>query len=303
MAAPVQFNVSISPMPVREAWTAQQLATDIADRLTVSPADSWTAFQVISSTVGVAPTADYGPVLLSANSGTYSGKTVWLRWDSSTGAYKHVDLDGAYLLDASVTLAKLADVSAAGSVLITDATKTISELTAASGSSGQVLTLVGGTTPTWVDTFVPSAPGNYFEANMTAPQVINTGGVLEIVEFDNARIDPSSQFDAANFRFQVSEGEIWYFYAQVQVADSGAATTAWDLQLDVRPQGVAGDGFGTYESLAAAIETHNLRTSGIIAVAAGVTYVDVALTCNGTGADIAVEANVTNTRFGGYRIL
>lgn len=285
MPDPVEFNVSLSPFPASGKFTPAELAQAIVDRLTITPAEPWSSFQVVNSL----PTSDVGPVIYNR---------AWYIWDTGTSSYKPHVQDGSGLVNGTVTVAKLANFTNAGAVLISNGSKVPTELTA--GTNGQVLSLAAGV-PGWADSFVPAAGGNVFEYTLSAPQSVNIVGAAETVEFNGKRIDPVNAFDSANYRWPVvSAGQVWFFYAQAYLQKTGTAAV-WDVQLDIRRDGAA-TGLGTFWAGAAAIVDQCVSASGIILMTTE-SYIDVGITVNGTTDTVDILANVTNTRFGGFRIL
>lgn len=293
MPSPVPFTVTITPLPENGSWTPQELAVAIADRLTVAPGESWNSFSVGSPSSSVIPVTNLGPFLFQ--------EVEWRVWDQSLGSYTYHRQHGDGLIDETVGLGKLADLSAAGSVLISNGSKRPAELLAASGTSGQVLTLVGGTTPTWVDTFVPGT--TYFQSTLSVDQNINTNSSVHIAAFDTVQFQANVTFDTANNRVPVTSGQVWFFYAQLQVEDVGAASTSVQLQLDIRLNGVAQASSVT--NYTTAQSRFGASASGVVKIT-GSGHVDVAVTVGETtpaNPGVKIAGNATNTRFGGFRIV
>lgn len=295
MPSPVSFNVSLAPFPANGSYTPAELAQAIVDRLTIAPQEPWSSFQ----NGGAIPASDVGPVL-------YQGRE-WRVWNPSSGAYTYHRQNGAGIVSSTVPISALAQDATTGGVLITNSGGNPGYL--APATNGQVLTLVDGV-PTWVDSFVPSAGGNTFEVTLTPgvqQNVAATSGPT-VVEFDSAILDPSGSFNSGAFRWPVTEGEYWFFYAQVQLSQPTSAITDLQALLNIRANGVdatgkAGTGFSSVLATSANL---NVGASGLMKILPGETYVDVALTLVGTDAGaggVDIDANVTNTRFGGYRIL
>jgi hypothetical protein len=199
-------------------------------------------------------------------------------------------------------VSKLSTFANAGAVLISNVAKVATELPAA--TNGQVLTLVDGV-PTWVDTFVPAQL--YFEVTLAAgtQQLVNILGVPETVEFRGIRLDPFGAYDSTNARMPVAEGQVWFFYAQLQLSEPGAATTNAAIELNIRKNGstAPGNTIAAFTEAADMTYNTNVQAMGILKIEAGETYVDVGVTVNAAGGDLDIDANATNTRFGGFRIL
>lgn len=288
MPSPVAFNVSLAPLPANFSGTPQQWATEVVNRLTVEPQDPWNSFL----TGDQIPSSDMGPLL-------YQNKE-WRVFDTALGAYTFHRQNGAGIVDATVPLAKLS-VGTAGSVLIYNGSGRPAELLASSGVGGQVLTLVGGTTPTWVDTFVPG--GTYFEVTLGTDQSVNTNGSTQQVGFDTVRASANVTFDTGNSRVPVLQNQVWFFYAQLQIEDSGAASTGVQFETIIRRSGtnIAASVFN-YD---AALPRFGTWAGGIVTIPAD-GNVDVAVVATETtpsATGLTVAGNATNTRFGGYRLI
>lgn len=288
MPAPVAFNISLAPLPVDFAGSLQDFATAVADRLTVTPAEPWSAFLNGS----VIPTSDSGPLL-------YQG-VEWRVFNPATGAYDYQRLNGTKFVNGSLPLSAVA-AGTAGSISIYNPSGRLSELLAASGVAGQVLTLVSGA-PVWVNSFVPGA--EYFEVTVNADQNLNTNGSVAIVNFDTVRNQANVTFDTTLHRVPVAAGTVWYFYAYLQVEDVGAASTSVQVVLDIRQNGAA-TGASSFAAYTTAQTRFPVSAGGIVkATIDG--YVDVAVTpteATPASPGLKISGNATTTRFGGYRII
>ena len=299
MPSPVEFSVSLSPLPSEGSWTPQQLAELIAARLTVAPQDEWNSFQI----GGSAPTSNIGPWLKNGRE--------WYVFNSGTGAYVPLTTDGIGLLAASVAVSKLAAWTEPGMLLVSNGSNVPTLLPSTGTTDGQVATIstVGGKkTVTWADTFVPAAPGNYFDVRISVPQTIEVGGVTQTVAFDTSVLDPGSQWDGTNFRFGgVSPGQVWCFGVEVQLEAGTGGVTNLEVQLDIRREGSMSNTLGAYKEVASVGGGTVVSTTGMMKMGAGESWVDVGITINGTAAapgdDVVVAANAANTRFWGYRVL
>lgn len=287
MPAPVTFNISIAPLP-SGTFTPQQIATAIADRLTVTPAAPWSSFQ----NGGSIPLSDVGPVLLDGQE--------WRVFNTGSGAYTYHRQNGAGLVDNTVPLSKLT-AGTAGSILIYDGSGRPVELPTAGAVDGQVLTRVGGM-PLWANTYVPAV--SRFETTLTADQGINTSGSPTLLNFNLVRDQATVTFDTANKRIACPANSFWFFYCALELEDTGAASTDLELNLEIRPNGGAG-GVCQKLGLAAVPTTFGMFTAGILPfTSAG--FTDVALSVDEATPvvdGVTVKANATNTRFGGFRIL
>lgn len=293
MPSPVQFNVTLAPLNANFSGTPAQWATEVANRLTITPQEPWNSFQVTDPTAPPPVGSNVGPVLV--------GGREWRVYNTSTGAYTFHTQNGAGLVNATVPLTKLS-AGTAGSVLIYDGTGRPAELLAASGVGGQVLTLVGGNTPTWVDSFVPG--GTYFEATLGTNQSVNTNGSVQLVEFDTSREEANVTFDTANSRVPVPANQVWFFYCQLMLEDSGAASHDVQVDLYIRKNGV--NQVGSISSWHTATSQFGAFVSGIVKMDGSNGNVDVSITANETtpsATGITIAANAANTRFGGYRLI
>lgn len=300
MPSAVEFTVSLAPFPATfSADTPQVWADALVERLSVAPAVPWQSF-LNQTTV---PTSDYGPLLLN-------GKE-WRVWDSTLGAYTYHTQNGAGLVAASVPVSKLSTWTEPGMILVSNDSNVPTLLASTGTTDGQVATIttVGGKKRVvWADTFVPAAPGNYFDARISAPQTIEVGGVTQTVGFDTGYVDPGSQWDGTNFRFGgVSPAQVWVFGISVQLEAGTGAVTNLKVQLDIRREGSMSNTLGVYQEAAAVGDGVVVSTTGIMVMGAGESWVDAGITINGTagapGDDVVVAANAANTRFWGYRIL
>lgn len=288
MPSPVSFITSIAPLTANWVGSAQDLLDALETRLTVTPAEPWSSFQ----NGGTIPASDVGPVL-------YEGRE-WRTWNSGTGAYDFHRQNGAGLVDATVTNAKLA-AGTAGSLLKYNAEGRPVEITAASGTSGQVLTLVSGV-PLYADTFVPGK--EYFEVTASTDQDLNTNGSVQVVSFNTVRDQANVVFDTVNFRVNVVAGTVWFFYVSLQIEDTGAASTETQVQIDIRRSG-ASSGLGTVAAYDAVQSRFGAYTGGLLKFTSD-GYVDVSVTPTETtpsATGLAIAGNATNTRFGGYRVI
>ncbi len=289
MPSPVQFDITLAPFPASfTAGTPAQFAEAIRRRLGVVPAVPWSSFQ----NGGTIPTSDLGPVL-------YEGQE-WRVWSPALGGYTYHRQNGAGIVDATVTKAKMA-AGTAGSILIYDGSGRPAELPIASGTDGQVLTKVGSA-PVWANTFVPGI--NYFEATASTSQDLNTNGSVQVVQFDTVRVEANVTFDTAQYRIPVVAGQVWSVWSYLQIEDNAPASTDVQVQLDIRVNG-GSTGASTVFNAAALGSRFGMGTSGIIKVTAD-GYLDVAVTpteATPAADGLVIAGNATNTRFGGYRIV
>ena len=93
MPAPVEFTVRVAALTPGFDGDAQALATEISERLMITPSEPWSSF--ING--GAQPSSNVGPYLRNGNE--------WLVWSDSLGTYTYHVQNGAGLVDATVTLA------------------------------------------------------------------------------------------------------------------------------------------------------------------------------------------------------
>lgn len=288
MPAPVTFAITLAPFPVNFTGTAQEWGTAVADRLTITPSAPWSSFQ----NGGSIPLSDVGPVLYDSME--------WRVFNIATGLYTYHRQNGAGLVDATVTDAKLAS-GTAGAIRIYGADGRPAVLQA-NGTDGQVVTQTAAGVFGLADTFVPSK--EYFETTVSVDQDINTNSSVQVVEFDTVRNAANLTFNTGTFRAPVTGPTVWFVYLNLQVEDTGAASTAVQMQADVRLNGTS-TGIGTIAAYQTAQSRFPLSTMGIIVVpTAG--YLDVAVSASETtpsATGLAIAGNAGNTRFGGFRIL
>lgn len=290
MPAPVDFNLSLAPLPSNFSGTPQQLATAIVDRLTVAPTAPWSSFQ----NGGNIPSSDLGPVL-------YNG-TEWRVFDTGLGAYTFATQNGAGLVNNTVTLSKLVG-GTAGSLLYYNGSGRPAELLASTGTNGQTLQLVSGA-PAWT-TPAPLVTSNYFEVTLSANQLLDTDGSTQIVEFDTVRVSANVTFDTANFRVPVPLNSVWMFYVALQVEDEVASSTGVQMPVYITSVNRPGDAISGIFNAPSLNSRFGFSTSGIFVATTSNDFVYVTTTPNETtpvAGGLSISAN-SNTRFGGFRLV
>lgn len=224
MPAPVTFDISLAPLPLNFNGTPQQLATAIAQRLTVTPAEPWSSFQ----NGGEIPISNVGPVL-------YEG-VEWRVFDEDEGEYTYLRIHGAGIIPGTIP----ADALAAGggtpnSFFVYDGSGNASSF--GYGASGKYLTM-SGASPAWTD--LPAAPGEStkypFRAFPSAGAQIYTAGAGEArITFDAESYDPNGVFSGDVFVAPASG--YYHFNASMRTdLDSGSPTTA-DRYIKIRING------------------------------------------------------------------
>ena len=288
MPAPVNFNLALAPLPSTYDLTPQQFAQAIVDRISISASEPWSSF----SNGGSMPSSDIGPWLKNGQE--------WMVWDPVSGTYiSHVQ-DGSGIRLATAPLGIIAPVAAAGSVLVSNSSKIVSELLLSTGATGQFLqnTALG---PAWATVNLPT--NVYFEVSITsANQQLDTHGGYAPVLFDTVLNKDSVNFDAVTGSVEVQAGEVWYFYTSLQVEDSGVASTG--VQIVLRIQGATSLAVGAVYNVPSLASRVGFGASGIIAFSANdLVKVYIEATEDTPAADgLEIAANSENTRFGGFRI-
>lgn len=289
MPSPVDFNLSLAPLPNNFAGTPQQLATAIVDRLTVTPTAPWSSFQ----NGGVIPSSDLGPVL-------YNG-TEWRVYDTGLGAYTFATQNGAGLVNNTVTLPKLLG-GTAGSILYYNSLGRPAELLASSGTNGQTLQLVAGL-PAWT-TPAPLVTSNYFEVTLGTNQTLNTDGSDQVVQFNSVRVQSNVVFDVANYRVPVTIGSVWMFYVSLQVEDELTASTGVQLPISIASVNNPGYTISGLFNSPALNSRFGVSTMGVLVVSSN-DWVRVTVQPNEAtpvAGGLSISAN-NNTRFGGFRLV
>ncbi len=288
MPAPVVFNITLAPFPVNFTGTAQEWGTAVADRLQITPVEPWSSFQ----NGGSIPLSNVGPVLFEEKE--------WRVFDTVTGLYTYHRQNGAGLVNATVTDAKLAS-GTAGAIRIYGADGRPAVLQA-NGTDGQVVTQTAAGVFGLANTFVPSK--EYFETTVSVDQDVNTNGSVHVVDFDTVRNAANLTFNTGANRAPVTGPTVWFVYANLQIEDTGAASTAVQVQMDIRLNGTS-TGVGTVAAYQTAQSRFGMSTMGLIVVpTAG--YIDCAITATETtpsATGLAIAGNDANTRFGGFRII
>lgn len=223
MPPSVAFTLTLAPLPVNFNGTPQDLAQAIVDRITITPSIPWSAF----ITGSVIPGSNQGPLLY--NSG--SGDKEWRVFDTGTGLYTYLTVNGAGLIAGSVPLSKLAtDLVNAKSVF------TLNQLgvpTLKTGSLGDYLTM-GANGPQ----FTTIAVTNFAPSRATGVgQTLPISGALTKVLAASELFDPQGVYDAANSRYVAPTTGIYHVSAGVQADNAGGNATNMELALGTSVNG------------------------------------------------------------------
>jgi len=217
MPPSVAFTLTLAPLPVNFNDTPQALAQAIVDRITITPSIPWSAF----ITGAVIPGSNQGPLLY--NSGT--GDKEWRVFDTGTGLYTYLTVNGAGLIAGSVPLsAFITDLVNAKSVY------TLNQLgvpTMKTGTLGDYMTM-GANGPQ----FTTVAATTYAPARATGVgQTVAISGTLIKILAASELFDPQAVYDAANSRYVAPTTGIYQVSAGVQVDNAGGNATNMELAL------------------------------------------------------------------------
>jgi hypothetical protein len=109
-------------------------------------------------------------------------------------------------------------------------------------------------------------------------------------------------FDTSTGGLTVHAGEIWFLYTNLQIEDTGAASTG--VQINLQIHGSASPVIGTVYNATTMSSRLGMHTSGVVKITADdVLYVYIDPSEDTPVADgMEVADNNENTRFGGFRI-
>lgn len=270
MPSPVTFNVAIAPLPVPWTGTPQELVTDIASRLTVTPAEEWNSFQVSDSI----PESDIGPVL-------YEG-VEWRVFDTDLSGYTYLRTNGEAIVESTVPLAAAAtEAENANRVYTWDDDGKPAALE--TGADGTVLSSVDGT-PTWVS--ASNYPARIDLAGSSLLAI--TGNPEKVTNFSAVAFDPDSRYDGVNTRYVAPVDGIYQWSTKLQV--DNVSGDAANMEMNIR-----GLKNGAYEIISGGVSIANPpgarwypAFSGLVQLSAG-DYVEVYLYC----ADTVLSGNVS----------
>lgn len=292
MPAPVTFNLSLAPLPANaNNYTPQQWAQAVVDRLTIAPSAPWSSFQ----NGGSIPSSDVGPILFNGMQ--------WKVWDSGAGEYVDLVVEGGGLVSRTVELNALADQSPGG-VLYYDAAGHADILASASGVTGDVITLAGSGLPVW-QTLPAPVTSAYFEVNLSGNFDVTTDATHVALPFNIVKNQANVAFDTALYRVPVTAGSVWFFWANIEFSRTTTdPSTDVQISVEVRPNGNSNVGVGGFTGYTADQGQTGVSCSGVLPFVANgyadcsVAVLELTPVANG----ITVYANVSLTRFGGFRI-
>lgn len=284
MPAPVLFNIQIASLPPGFRGDPQALATAIAERLMISPSEPWSSF--ING--GAQPTSNVGPFL--------AGGMQWKVWSDALGSYTFQTIDGAGLVNLSVTRAAMED-GTPNSSFIYDANGRPAMV---NGLPGQVLTVGADLLPG----FAAPATGVAFSMQLGADFDYAADGTSRVVPFSSVVFASNCAPDTVNHRISVPAGSLWYFGASLQIENINGAVTDVTHSVNIRPYLLDATAFGSMVSYVPAMPRQGIQTSGLYFFAnAGAVDCVVSSTDSVHANDFSVSNNGINTRFFGYRLI
>lgn len=285
MPAPVQFTITIASLPPGFSGTPQDLASAIADRLSISPSVPWSSFV----NGGAQPSSDVGPWLKLGEQ--------WKVWDPTGGTYIDATQDGSGLVAATVTLDKIATTTPKTALLFDASGRPL----LASGTPGQVLTTDTNSMPG----FANPPTGTYFSLQLSTNQPYTSDGSNQKVLFDTTFIAVGVTPDLANSRIPIGAGQLWYLGASLQLDNINGPTTGCTHGINIRPYQLDATAFGTIRCQSDSAPAHvGIEGSGVYYFG-GAGYVDVAIATSDPtpAAHFQVNNNGGNTRFFGFRLM
>lgn len=215
MPAPVTFTLTLAPLPLNFSGTPQQWATALVDRLTVAPSTPWSAF-ITGSTI---PLSDYGPLLYNAG----SGNKEWRVFDTNTGLYTYLTVNGAGIVASSVPVTKLTtDITYAKTVLTFNASGVPTLL---GGTLGYTLQM-GASGPAFVDATMRFYPAR---ARESVAQTVAIDTNLHKVLAATELYDPNSVYDPTNSWYVAPSAGYYMVVARAQVDNAGGTSASMEL--------------------------------------------------------------------------
>ncbi len=284
MPAPVEFTIISASLPPGWSGDPQDMLTKFAESLIITPSEPWSSF--ING--GAQPASNVGPFLFNG--------VEWRVWSDGLGTYTFATQNGAGIVNATVTLAKLAN-DTPNSVLTYNSSGRPTLLSAT--SPGDVVTADSGLAPV----FAPPATGNFFDLHVgTAQNYVSDGSNVQ-VHFDTTTLASGVTPDLSGFRIPVTASSVWYFGASLQIAQINGTHTDVQHFLAIRPYQNATLAIGATDGYTPAQLRNGVQCSGIYQFG-GAGYVDVVIasTADTSALNFQIETNGTNTRFWGFRL-
>lgn len=283
MPDPVLFNIQIASLPPGFRGDPQALATAIAERLLISPSEPWSSF--ING--GSQPSSNVGPFLAAG--------VQWKVWSDALGAYTFQTLDGAGLVNLSVTRDALEDGTPNSVFVYNEVGRPIMQ----SGVPGQVLT-VG---PDLKPAFSAPASGISFVLQLSTNFDYNADGSSKVVPFDTSLFASNMTPDLPSHRIPVPGASVWYFGASLQIENINGPQANVQHSLNIRPYQLDGTAFGSIVCYVTALPRQGIQTGGLYFFQnPGFVDCTIASVDTSHAVDFSVSNNGINTRFYGYRL-
>jgi hypothetical protein len=175
---PVAFLLSLGTWPINYSASPAQFASDLVDRLTITPSAPWTAFQLVTNNPQGNIT-NIGPQLYDNGNGMR-----WEVYNSGTAQYVPLTVDGAGIINDTIPLSAMG-TQTPGGIFIYDASGNPTTLAPASMVTG----------PTWVSGHTYNV-GQYVTSPITSFTYLCTSGPV------TSSTDPSA--DSTHWTVQSS---------------------------------------------------------------------------------------------------
>lgn len=284
MPAPVEFTIRLAALPPGFSGDPQALATAIAERLMITPSEPWSSF--ING--GAQPAANVGPFL--------AGGKEWKVWSDDLGSYTFQTLDGAGLVNFSVTRDAMED-GPPNSVIIYDSA---GRPASTAGTPLQVLTVGADFKPY----FTLPATGVFFSMQLSTPQPYTADFNGHAIEFDSVVFAQGVVPDIVNNRVPVPAGSLWVFGASAQLDTINGAITAATHIIGIRPYQSNATLFGSLLEQTGSTGQQGVQATGLYYFQND-GYADVTISSDSSahGNDFQVSNNGSNTRFWGFRLI
>lgn len=298
MPSPVSFLLSLATFPANYNSTPAQFATDLVNRLTITPSAPWSSFQY----GGSIPTSDVGPILFLGATGYQ-----WMVWSAGTGTYVDLRVNGDGLINNSVPLSAIT-LGNAGGIFTWDAGGNPFILQS-SNPAGTVLTSGGlGVLPSWQTPANPVVPA-FFEMTTSTPQTFTSSTApaapaAQTINFNVVRDSLNVTPDTTNHWVSIPANQTWYVYFQAQLDyANGSSSTTWQVTANIIDS--AGAVVGGLVNSANTLGRQGLHVSGILLTSGSPYNVFVQLLPTetvGSSTNISMGVNSQNQRFGGFRL-
>jgi hypothetical protein len=227
----------------------------------------------------------------------------WAVFNTGTGEYVNLTVDGAGLINNTVSLAALS-TETPGGLLSYDGSGNPTVIAPAVSGTGYVLTQQAS--GLFAPLALPTAVGaSYFEVYPNAAAFSITYGtaptvVTTTLPFNTVKLDSSSLFNTGSYYIAIPANQVWVLYASVQL---DYTSTTGNLQLGLS---FTSGNVGSLYNFLAPLGRVGFTCSGVIPPMNSIQNVSVQLGATATtasgGATLTMYSNATNNRFGGFRI-